>query len=124
MVVYNEFSTFVTNINFLIEISNFLKGCYEVYQVLIKQVEDMIIPYNLFLIVKQYLSRARINISSIYFTTNNYKKIFDNDLKVLKKFEAMEKIQNDQEVQQPSKRKRKSFLPDLNSKEVAQNKIG
>lgn len=123
MVVYNEFNTFITNINFLIEISNFLKGCSEVYQVLIKQVEDMIIPHKLFLIVKQYLSRARINISSIYFTTNNYKKIFDNDLKVLKKFEAMEKIQNDQE-QQPSKRKRKSFLPDLSSNKVAQNKIG
>jgi len=123
VVVYNEFNTFITNINFLIEISNFLKGCSEVYQVLIKQVEDMIIPHKLFLIVKQYLSRARINISSIYFTTNNYKKIFDNDLKVLKKFEAMEKIQNDQE-QQPSKRKRKSFLPDLSSNKVAQNKIG
>lgn len=83
VIVYDEFPTFVNNINFFIETSNFLRGCFEVYQVLVKQVEDMIIPHKLFLIVKQYLSRTRINVSSIHFITNNNLKNLNNDLKVL-----------------------------------------
>jgi len=120
--VKDEFHTFVININFLIEVSNFLKGCYEVYQVLVKQVEDMIIPHKLFLIVKQYLARARINISGIQFTTNNNKKILLNDRKVLKKFETMEKEAEDQQSNPVNKRK--TYLPDLKAQKSIENKIG
>ena len=89
IMVTDELATFIINMNFLIEVSNFLKGCYEVYQVLIKQVEDMIIPHKLFLIVKQYLARVRINVSGIHFTTANNKKILNSDLKVLKKIQVL-----------------------------------
>lgn len=80
--VKNELNTFILNCKLLAEVSIFLKGCFEVYTILIKQVDDLIIPVQIFVKVLQFLSRARNNTSNLIFLTKNYQKTYQMDMKV------------------------------------------
>jgi hypothetical protein len=83
VLVKNEINAFILNCKLLSEVSIFLKGCFEVYTILIKQVDDLVIPLQIFVKVLQYLSRARNNTSNLIFLTKNYQKNYQSDLKVI-----------------------------------------
>jgi hypothetical protein len=84
--VKNEENEFVVNVGIFSEVSGFLKACYEVYEILAKQVDDMILPYNLFVKVHQFLARCRLNISNLMFSFKNYYKNYYKDKRMLIKY--------------------------------------
>lgn len=85
--VKNEEQTFISNVNLFTEISSFLKGSFEVYSLLIKQVEDMKLPVNQFMKVVQFLARCRLNVSNLIYTTKNYQNNYQNDIKLFSKYQ-------------------------------------
>jgi len=80
--VKDEDENYNINIKLFNDISIFLKGCHEVYCILTKQVEDMILKPKEFYHLYQYITRARMNVSSLIATSklneNNYN--FDNNV--------------------------------------------
>jgi hypothetical protein len=85
-IVKNEEKTFISNIGFFNDISAFFKSCHDVYSTLVKQVDDMILPYKEFIMILQYLARLRLNISNLLFTSNNYIKKYKFDQRLVEKF--------------------------------------
>jgi len=67
------------------KLSIYFKGCSDVYQILVKQVDDLIIPAQIFNKLQQYLARIRLNLSSIMFTFKSYKKNYEFDEQLLNK---------------------------------------
>ena len=63
--VTNEVDCFVMNIRLLCKISKFLKCCFEVYLMLIKQVDDVLLPKQKFIVVRRILERCRFNVNDI-----------------------------------------------------------
>jgi hypothetical protein len=102
--VKDEVINFRENVNFLTEITTFLKSCYDVYLTLIKQIDDMILPYNSFKTIMQYLARARLNISNLICSTDNYKTNYRNDLKAIYKYKlAINKLYGKKEDEEKLK---------------------
>ena len=85
-VIYNESESFTANIKLFNEIILFLKGCFEVYKILVRQVDDMIMKAKQFEVVKQFLSRARYNLSSLKFKMQVYTQIYREDEKIYDHF--------------------------------------
>ncbi len=81
-IVKNETSTFYGNIKILNDVLGFFKSCFEVYKILVRQVDDMVIANNNYLKLSQYISRARYNVSSLIFTIKNHFINYDSDMKV------------------------------------------
>jgi hypothetical protein len=91
--VIDEEKNFIFNINLYNDSYLFLKGCFEIYNILVKQLEEMIFPSNENLILIQYISRARLNISNLIFTAKNEQLKITNDQKLVeKRLEIMEEI--------------------------------
>lgn len=86
--VKNEENTFFINSKLFVEISLFLKACYEVYLVLLKQEDDISLSYQKFVEVSQYLARSRYNISVLNFRTKNFVNNYNKDKEKLNKFLA------------------------------------
>lgn len=63
--VTNETEIFIVNIKLLVKISNFLKCVFEVYMMLIAQVDDIIIKPSKFCILRMIMEKCRFNISEI-----------------------------------------------------------
>ena len=76
--VKDETNTFKANCQIFAEVSLYFKGCFEVYNLLIKQIDDLILPRSTFLKVSQFLARSRLNVSTLVFSakgiTDNYRK--------------------------------------------------
>ena len=81
--VTNERNSFILNCKLIAEVSLFLKGCFEVYLILIKQVDDLVIPIHILVRLFQYLARARNNTSYLIALTKNYQKTKFIDSKVI-----------------------------------------
>lgn len=81
-IVKNEKSNFCANVKILNDILSFFKSCYEVYKILVRQVEDMAIPNYNFIKLSQFIARARYNVSSLIFTIKNHFINYDSDMKV------------------------------------------
>jgi hypothetical protein len=82
--VINEETNFFYNIKLYHDCNLFLKGCFEVYLILVKQLDDMTIPQNINKKLIQYLQRARLNTSNLIFTAKNAYFNFKNDQKIVK----------------------------------------
>lgn len=102
--VKSEENAFIVNIKLFTEISMYFKGCYEVYLVLLKQEDDISLPFLKFMEVSQYLDRSRANISSLIFRSkayiNNYKEDKEMYEKYLTdKFQFMNKVSSNKQTQ-------------------------
>lgn len=84
--VRNEEVNFFYNIKLFSDCNLFLKGCFEVYLILVKQLDDMIVPPNTYTKLLQFLARARLNISNLIFTAKNAFQNFTADQKNVTKF--------------------------------------
>jgi len=129
--VINEEINFFYNIKLYHDCNLFLKGCFEVYLILVKQLDDMIIPPNINKKLIQYLQRARFNTSNLIFTAKNAHLNYTNDQKIVtKQLELINEI-NKKEIQEQenglkiynfedfgkAKKKRKDPLPKFNNKD-------
>jgi hypothetical protein len=84
--VVDEELAFTTNTKLFSDVMMFTKGCYEVYLVLIKQEDDIILDYIKYNEVSQYLNRARYNISTLIFIIKSYFKNSIEDEKLCERF--------------------------------------
>jgi hypothetical protein len=120
--VKDEVHNFKENVNFLSEITTFLKSCFDVYITLTKQIDDMVLPFNLFKTMLQYLARARLNISNLICATENYKTNYKSDVKAVYKYKnAMLKLYKKNDEEEKSKPEEIDIMRYLNSKETKNN---
>lgn len=122
--VKNEEVNFFYNIKLFSDCNLFLKGCFEVYLILVKQLDDMIIPPNTYMKLLQFLARGRLNISNLIFTAKNAFQNFTADQKNVTKYLDVIATINENE-RDPNKNvvnnvepvnisKKKSALPKIN----------
>ena len=81
--VKNEKNSFCHNVRIMNEVATFFKSCFEVYRILVKQVDDMIIPGSNFINLQQYIARSRFNVSNLIFSMKNYMINYTTDFKVI-----------------------------------------
>ena len=84
--VKNEETNFFYNIKLFSEITVYLKGCFEVYLILIKQLDDMLLPFKTYIKLFQYLARSRLGVSNLIFTAKNAFKNYCNDQSSVNKY--------------------------------------
>ena len=127
--VKNEESNFYCNIKLFSDVSVYLKGCFEVYLILIKQLDDMIFPYKRYLKLVQFLARGRLNVSNLIFTAKNTQKniSFDEEnvnkhLDILKNINSSDKEKEiiSEEIIQPKQIKYPG-IPKLINKETVKH---
>lgn len=85
-IIKNEEQTFIVNVKLFNDVSLFVKGCFEVYLVLLKQEDDISLSYIKYMEVTQYLARSRYNISSLIFRSKSYIFNHNEDMKQLEKY--------------------------------------
>ena len=73
------------NNTLLVSIFDFFKSCFEVYQTLIKEVNNMTLKYTSFMNVLNCLQKARFNLSYISSSSENAIKNYNSDLKFIQK---------------------------------------
>lgn len=84
--VKNEETNFFYNIKLFSDSILFLKGCFEVYLILVKQLDDMVIPQITYSKLVQYLARCRLNVSNLIFTAKNALQNLNSDQKNVNKY--------------------------------------
>ena len=84
--IKDEELNFFFNLKLFKDVTIYLKGCFEVYSLLIKQLQDMLLPYKKFIKIMQYLARCRMNISNLILTAKNVALNFNEDLKNVNKY--------------------------------------
>ena len=80
--VNNENFNYFTNTTLFHDISIFLKGCFDVYTLLVKQVEDLIFKTTEFYKLLQFINRTRMNVSNLIYNSNNNENNFKFDNEV------------------------------------------
>jgi len=84
--VKDEEANFFYNIKLFTDITVYLKGCFEVYTILIKQLDDMLLPYKTFIKLLQFLARSRFAASNLIFSAKNAFKNYCNDQSSVNKY--------------------------------------
>ena len=84
-IIFDEDKTLVYNNNLLISIYDFFKSCYEVYETLLKEVNDMCLKNTAFNNVINCFQKARFNLSYVSSATENALINYNNDLKCIQK---------------------------------------
>ncbi len=84
--VKDEENNFYYNVKLFSDITVYLKGCFEVYLILIKQLDDIVLPYKVFIKLVQYLARSRLCVSNLIFTAKNSYKNYCTDQKNIDKY--------------------------------------
>lgn len=96
--VRDEELNFYYNIKLFNEVFAYLKGCYEVYLILIKQLDDLILPNKTFMKIIQFLSRSRLCVSNLLFSAKNAYQNYQQDQKNISKYlEIVENINKEEE---------------------------
>jgi len=140
--VKDEETNFYINIKLFTDITTYLKGCFEVYLILIKQLDDLVLPFKTFLKLLQYLARSRLGVSNLIFTAknafqnlcidqNNVNKylgvVLNINKKVEKEIEEMAKNANNINLQANSDKKpsklKKRIYPKIPKNANFKNKI-
>jgi hypothetical protein len=120
--VKDEVHNFRENVNFLSEITTFMRSCFDVYITLTKQIDDMVLPFNSFKTILQYLARARLHVSGLICSTENYKTNYKTDVKAIHKYKhAMYKLYNKKEEEEKLRLEESDIMRYLNTKEVKSN---
>ena len=84
-IINDEDKNLSYNNTLLISIYDFFKSCYEVYQTLIKEVNDMTLKYNAFINVINCFQKARFNLNFISSSSENALINYNTDLKFIQK---------------------------------------
>ena len=93
--VYEESETFVENVRLFVKIANFTKCVFEVYLILVKQVdEEMKISTKKFLVLKEILERCRYNTNEILNSLKSALKDLAFDRNLIKKYHDLLKKDN------------------------------
>lgn len=77
--VNNEDKVFIFNIKLYHEVSLYMKSCFDVYQIIIKTVEEVVLKGFEFRKLTQFLIRCRMKLSEVLFFFNNKFREFKND---------------------------------------------
>ncbi len=88
--VKDEELSYSLNIKLFSDITVFLKGCFDVYTVLIKQVDDLVLKPNEFYQLMQFITRARMNVSNLISSTSNFQNNYNFDKEVITIFKELE----------------------------------
>jgi hypothetical protein len=86
--IKDEEIAFRDNCNLLVEISIFLKSCFEVYSTLTKQVDDMTLSHRALIVILQFIDRSRMNISTLIYSTRNYRDNYVKDVSMYYKYKT------------------------------------
>jgi hypothetical protein len=117
--IENEEECFIENAKFISELGFFFKGCFEVYSILVKQVEDLVLGFNDFKKLLHFLAKGRYNISSLIITAKNTMMIMEVDIKNIKKHKnAVNFIKTD-----TNKHKNKNYLKNSKNNDVHKKKV-
>ena len=84
-IINDEDKNLSYNNTLLVSIFDFFKSCFEVYQTLIKEVNNMTLKYTSFMNVLNCLQKARFNLSYISSSSENAIKNYNSDLKFIQK---------------------------------------
>ena len=84
--VTNESEALVENSKIFTEVYEYFLSCYEVYTILIKQVDNMRISYKDFIVVLQYFGRCRMNISELTYSCENFVNNYFKDRDLVSKY--------------------------------------
>lgn len=84
--VKNEETILNINIRLFSDISLYMKGCYEVYLVLLKQEDDICLNYIKFMELMQFLTRARLNVTNLIFRGKTYINNYNDDKLLVDKY--------------------------------------
>jgi hypothetical protein len=87
--IKNEEHCFHANARLLADTSMFVKCCFEVYTLLVKQVDDLIVPNKTFYKLIGYIERCRYNVSNLIMMSKNALKNMINDLKIIYKHQIV-----------------------------------
>jgi hypothetical protein len=109
-IIEDEEITFKENCNLLVEISIFLKSCYEVYTTLTKQVDDMNLNRRSLIEILQFLDRARLNVSTLICSTHNYRENYKKDINLYHKYrQTICKLYGEKDEEEKLKDEEKEF---------------
>ena len=84
-IINDEDKNLSYNNTLLVSIFDFFKSCFEVYQTLIKEVNNMSLKYTAFMNVLNCLQKARFNLSYISSSSENAIINYNTDLKFIQK---------------------------------------
>ena len=84
--VFDEFENLIYNCNLLMEVSDFFHNCFDVYLILINEVDQMNINFNNFSNIISSFEKARYNMIYVINSSKNAIKYYDKDMKFINKF--------------------------------------
>lgn len=84
--ITKEINGLIQNANLFNEVSEYFLNCYEVYNTLIKQVDNMVLRYKDFIMVLQFFSRCRMNVSKLTYYCDNYVNNYMKDKDLMSKY--------------------------------------
>ncbi len=82
--VAEEFDNLNSNIIIFRTVTEFFVECYQAYKALINQLDDLLFSHKEFTELRQYISRARMNLSNLSNTLKNHENNFIHDTQVNK----------------------------------------
>jgi len=91
--ISDENINLTSNIHTFKTVTDFFYECYKAYKALTNQLDDLVFTHREFTELRQYMSRARMNLSYLLNALKNYEKNFIQDEEVYEKYiEGQEKI--------------------------------
>ena len=92
--VFDEFDNLKYNCNLLKEVSDFFNSCFDVYLILINEVDDMNLNFEKFNNIISSFEKARFNMIYVINSATNAIKYYDKDMNFINKFNKKMGIKN------------------------------
>lgn len=83
--VFDELNNLIFNCNLLMEVSDFFNNCFDVYLILINEVDNMSLKFNNFSNIISSYEKARYNMLYIINASTNAINHYDKDMKFINK---------------------------------------
>ena len=84
--VFDESDNLIFNCNLLTEVSDFFHNCFDVYLILINEVDNMNLNFPNFTNIISSFEKARYNMIYVFNSATNAIKYYNNDIKFVNKF--------------------------------------
>ena len=90
--VFDEFDNLIYNCNLLTEVSEFFHNCFDVYLILISEVDHMNLNFNYLTNIISAFEKARFNMIYVINSATNIIKYYKKDMNFINKFDNKLKI--------------------------------
>ena len=87
--IYNEVFCLIENFKLLGKLQTYCNGCFEAYLMLTRQVDDVLMKKNVFLMIKNSLEKGRYLCNRIIKSLENSIKDFQFDKKLINKYQKL-----------------------------------